>query len=163
MDFTLPGIRGHRRAQGAAEYLVLMAIVLVIALILLVLLMGIPAGHGDVSDTQSKAYWGGVAWPFSIGDNVQVNGTFMFSLANRGTERLVLRKVQIGNITADFGPGWVFKPSGLKNIAISGLAWCNETSYDSYEYNVTFIYDTENIDNRTQIGDKPIVGRCSFP
>ncbi len=162
MDSIL-NIRGVRRAQGAAEYLVLMAIVIVIALIVLVLLMGIPKGQGSVSDRESAAYWTGQAWPFSIGDNVQINGTFMFSLTNRGTERLVLRKIQVGNVTADFGPGWVFKPSGIKNIAISGLAWCDETSYDAYDYNITFTYDTDNIDNRTQIGTKPVSGSCSFP
>ena len=53
------------RAQGATEYLVLLAVVLVIALVAIALLGFFPGMSGDTQETQSKMYWQS-ATPVSI-------------------------------------------------------------------------------------------------
>jgi len=53
------------RAQGATEYLVLLAVVLVIALVAIALLGFFPGMTGDAQETQSKMYWQG-ATPIAI-------------------------------------------------------------------------------------------------
>ena len=151
-----------KKGQGAAEYLVLLAIVLVVALIGIVLIGGMPSIGGEAQDTESKAYWGSVAGPFAISDVVQKGNTLYFSVSNKETERLVLRGVSVDNVSVDFGAGWVFKPQGTKNISISGLTMCNLSNYDSFAYGINFTYDSENIRNHSQIGVKKLVGRCSF-
>ncbi len=45
------------RAQGATEYLVLLAVVLIVALISVALLGFFPGMASDAQETQSKAYW----------------------------------------------------------------------------------------------------------
>ena len=55
------------RAQGATEYLVLLAVVLIIALVSITLLGSFPGTSADNQITQSKAYWQSAA-PVSIVD-----------------------------------------------------------------------------------------------
>jgi len=54
-----------KKGQGATEYLVLLAVVLVIALVALALLGDVFGRSGDVKITSSQAYWSSVA-PLSI-------------------------------------------------------------------------------------------------
>ena len=56
---------GTLRAQGATEYLVLLAVVLIVALVSVALLGFFPGMASDAQITQSQAYWKG-AQPISI-------------------------------------------------------------------------------------------------
>ena len=56
------------RAQGAVEYLVIIGVVLVIALMVISLLGYFPATAGDAAIGQSQLYWRGQATPFTIID-----------------------------------------------------------------------------------------------
>lgn len=151
-----------RKGQGAAEYLILLAIVLVIVLIGIVLLGGFTTGSGDSKNAESRMYWSGSVRPFAINDWAQSGNTVYITLANRENDRLVLRQMVVGNVTADFGAGWVVGPGSNKNISVTGLQACNLNSYDSFSYNVSIYYDTESISNRSEIGIKPLAGKCSF-
>jgi hypothetical protein len=53
------------KAQGATEYLVLLAVVLIVALISVALLGFFPGMAGDAQATQSKIYWSGAS-PIAI-------------------------------------------------------------------------------------------------
>jgi len=53
------------RAQGATEYLVLLAVVLIVALVSVALLGFFPGMASDAQMTQSKAYWSGAS-PIAI-------------------------------------------------------------------------------------------------
>ncbi|MCX6770671.1 MAG: chitobiase/beta-hexosaminidase C-terminal domain-containing protein [Candidatus Micrarchaeota archaeon] len=53
------------RAQGATEYLVIVAAVVFVALVVITLLSGAPGTASDAKVTQSQTYWGAVG-PFSI-------------------------------------------------------------------------------------------------
>ena len=53
------------RGQGATEYLVLLAVVLIIALVAIMLLGYFPGMATDAKITQSSAYWRGEARPFA--------------------------------------------------------------------------------------------------
>jgi hypothetical protein len=55
-----------RAGQGATEYLVLLAVVLIIALVSIALLGFFPGTANDSRMAQSKAYWTGVASPIEI-------------------------------------------------------------------------------------------------
>ena len=75
------------KGQGATEYLVLLAVVLIIALVSVSLLGFFPGLSSDAKITQSDSYWRGEAAPISIQDHsVGGNGTGitgqMFSLDN---------------------------------------------------------------------------------
>ncbi len=154
--------RHFLKGQGAAEYLILLAIVLVVALVGILLLGGFTATGGDARDAQSVQYWSGVATPFAITQWTQIGNTLYMTMANRANDRYILRQIVMGNVTVDLGAGWSVGPQSVKNISISGLQACNQTTYDSFSYNVSFYYDSESISNHSQIGVKPLAGKCSF-
>jgi hypothetical protein len=54
--------------QGATEYLVLLAVVLIVALVSVALLGFFPGMSSDAKITQSQAYWSGQASPFRVKD-----------------------------------------------------------------------------------------------
>ncbi|MFH1306881.1 MAG: hypothetical protein ABIH83_04485 [Candidatus Micrarchaeota archaeon] len=150
------------KGQGAAEYLVLLAMVLVVSLIGIILLGGFGSAGGDTMDAQSKTYWSGVASPFAVVGWMQMGDTIYLKIVNREPIRLILTNITIGNASPDLGAGWTVAPNGEKNISISGLETCNETNYDYFSYNLTFHYSTEHLTGKIQKGERPIAGRCSF-
>ncbi len=147
------------RGQGSVEYLVLLAMVLIVALIGVVLLGGLPIGSGEVARGETLAYWTAVR-PFSITDYAQSGSTVYITLVNRETQRLILQQMQVGNVTGNFSPGWTIGPNSARNISIGGMRPCNATTYTDYEYAVNITYDTADISNRLQVGAKPLIGRC---
>ncbi|MFH0927384.1 MAG: hypothetical protein V1822_02285 [Candidatus Micrarchaeota archaeon] len=153
-----------RKGQGAAEYLILLSIVLIVALIGIVLLGGLTSGNSNSMDSESHAYWSGQARPFAINEWVQIGDTMYMQVENKELARLVLTNIsfdaQMKNLS---GGGWAFGPSSKKNVSLGGFPTCNETTYDSYDYNVVFYYDSEDIPRRTQVGVKSVAGRCAFP
>lgn len=150
------------RGQGASEYLVLIAVALIIALIAIVLLGGFTSTGGGAMDSEAKSYWA-IASPFGITQWVQINDTMYMSVVNRGTNQLVMRQIKLNNVTADLGAGWSWKPGGEKNISVPLLPACTRGGYDSFSYNVTFNYDSFDLPGQSQSGSKPLSGSCTFP
>ena len=150
------------RGQGAAEYLVLLAIVIIVALIAITLLGGFTATSGGAMDNEAKSYWS-IASPFGISQWVQINDTLYMSVVNRGPAQLVMRKVKVGSAIADLGAGWSWKSGGEKNISVGNLTNCTKGMNDAYSYNVTFTYDTFELPGQSQTGSRPVAGSCSFP
>ena len=152
------------KGQGAAEYLILLAMVLIVSLIGIVLLGGFTENGASAMDSESASYWNGVARPFAINSWVQAEDTLYMEVENRGINRFIITNVSISGGMHDLGAGgWVFGPGSKKNISFSGLTRCNKTSYDYYSYNIVFYYDSEDINGKTQAGAKPLAGSCAFP
>ena len=61
------------KGQGATEYLVLLAVVLIIALVSIALLGFFPGIASDAKITQSKSYWSSQT-PFAIVENAVTGG-----------------------------------------------------------------------------------------
>jgi len=148
------------RGQGSAEYLILLAMVLIVALIAVILLGGMPIGTGDTMRSESVAYWTSVR-PFQIPEWVQIDGTFFLTITNRETARLILENISIGNVSYVLNPGWTFGSGTTRNLSISGFRPCNNT-YDEYEYQVNITYSTSDISGQRQTGMKPLSGRCIY-
>ncbi len=150
------------RGQGASEYLVLLAVVLIVALIAIVLLGGFSGTGAAAMDNEVKSYWA-LASPFGITQWVQINNTIYMSVINRGPNQLVMRSVKVGPATANLGAGWSWKPGGEKNMSIGNLTNCTKGMYDAFAYNVTFTYDSFDLPSQSQSGSKPLAGNCVFP
>ncbi|MFN3910145.1 MAG: hypothetical protein ACK4J0_02855 [Candidatus Anstonellaceae archaeon] len=148
------------KGQAAAEYLVLLGVVLIISLIGILLLGGFSDSTATAMETESKTYWSSTR-PFSIVEWVQSNSTLYLNIKNIETKRVILKQVVVGNLTYDLGAGWTFGPNSQKTISISGLTSCSQT-YDYFSYPITFYYDTLDISNLSQKGLKPLAGRCLY-
>jgi len=88
-------------AQGATEYLVLLAVVLIVALVSVALLGFFPGMASDSQLAQSQAYWQGAS-PIAITETNAAASTAVRSVpyirvANRGTYPIRITKVLGGN------------------------------------------------------------------
>ena len=149
---------GMFRGQGATEYLVLLAVVLIVALVSVALLGFFPGMASDARITQSQAYWKGQAKPFSILESSLSGAVGTFSLQNKEAYAVTLTAVQVGggsnsSISVPFGAGEV------KTITVPLNPNC--TSNAVYDLNVTMNYTTWSGISSRQYGTKNIVGKCS--
>lgn len=160
------------KGQASAEYLVLLSMALVLMLILVAILGGFEGSLGSINESESSLYWGDVARPFAITSWGQSGSTLYISVANMGVERLFLRKINIdnvnkanqmsvNNVVADLSPGWAWRAASSKVVSIPGLQECKVNGYDSYAYNISFVYDTININDLKQTGERQLIGYCS--
>ena len=148
---------GIFRGQGATEYLVLLAVVLIVALVSVALLGFFPGMASDARITQSQAYWRGQAKPFAILDASVVGGsTGTFSVQNMEANSNTLTNLTVGtcaNVTSTaFGAGEV------KTLIGSGCA--AGTSGGIYDLAVTITYTTSSgITGAKQYGTKNLIGK----
>ena len=158
------------KGQGATEYLVLLAVVLIIALVSIALLGFFPGLAADAKITQSNTYWRGEARPVSIVEH-------SFNSTGDGTV-IILNNDAAGTITitemsfATTGGTLNGRMAGVGNATASPitLASGQQTSVNvtgaqtgssggTYEYNVVITYKSPNDLTATQYGMKPIVGK----
>ena len=146
-----------KRGQGSTEYLVLLAVALIIALVVIGLLGWFPGLAGGARETQSKTYWKG-ANPFSITD-YKINGTAV-SLAMRNTadSKLTLRDVELDG--SSMNSTNVSFRGGEDKLVTGTLGTTCGSAGTAFEYNVTIVYDSASIPGMRFIGEKPLVGKC---
>jgi len=169
-------IFGQKKGQGATEYLVLLAVVLIVAMVAIALLGFFPGLAGDAKKTQSDAYWRGEARPFAVLEHSQTLDHLTVVLQNVEAEQRSLAFINITGQGATFGSTFnngsenisilnntnQYFPAGEKRtFVITGNANC--TSGSTYEYQVTLIYNNSDntIVNQRQFGAKTLVGKCS--
>ncbi|MCX8163694.1 MAG: hypothetical protein N3D10_04055 [Candidatus Micrarchaeota archaeon] len=150
----------YKKGQGASEYLILLAVVLIIGIIAIALLGGFSDIGSGARETESRQYWKGVVRPFTIQDWAQRGTTFSLTIKNMEPERLIITNITIGNVSYAPSGGISIAGGSTKLISISGFQACNETSYDYFEYPITIIYSSSEISGRIQKGEKPLVGPC---
>jgi len=155
---------GIFRGQGATEYLVLLAVVLIVALVSVALLGFFPGMASDAKITQSQSYWRGQAKPFAILDmsltstaatlsvqNVEATGPYVIAIngiliAGNGTN----------STTQSFAAGEV------KTIVLAGSWGACSTPGTIYDFNATIAYTAPNMPANTgkQFSAKNLVGKC---
>ena len=132
------------KAQGATEYLVLLAVVLIVALVSVALLGFFPGMASDAQMTQSSVYWQS-ATPIAI---VETNAKYMYSatdpnphytvpyllLRNTGSYPIIITKIFAGNQNKSYVWTWGWAPSlamdleyamqpGEEKIVGKGIYW----------------------------------------
>ncbi|VVB98566.1 Uncharacterised protein [uncultured archaeon] len=147
------------RGQASTEYIVILAVVLVVALVVIGLLGQFTGFSTAGLEQQSTAYWQATS-PFSI-QNAKVSGnTVQLDIKNQLTQRLNLTNisfdgVDVGTGARTFAPGQTVTLGGT----ITGF---NCTSAQPYEFTKVIIrYDQGSISGLTQVGDKSLAGKCS--
>ena len=151
---------GIFRGQGATEYLVLLAVVLIVALVSVALLGFFPGMAADARISQSQSYWRGQARPFAILDisinttnatlsvqNMEANGPYTVS-----TNGILINGLGTTTSTA-------FAAGETKTMNVVG-AFTACTSGSVYDYNVTITYTTPNSVTSKQYGTKNLIGKC---
>lgn len=154
----------HTKGQGATEYLVLLAVVLIIALVSIALLGFFPGLAADAKITQSNTYWRGEARPVSIVEHSFGNTTNSMVLLNNdasGTIQITgitLKLSSDKSVAGSYNSTAFYLASGSQttvNMSIVSPGAAGST----YEYDVEITYKTPNNLDATQYGMKPIVGK----
>ncbi|MFA6327866.1 MAG: hypothetical protein WCY41_00275 [Candidatus Micrarchaeia archaeon] len=147
------------RAQGATEYLVIMAVVLLVALIGVSLVGFVPSVTSDAKISQSDEYWRGQARPFGILERtVLANGTVTLVVQNKdaiGTYTMTRLSISSGAYTTatTFGPG------ETKTLRFSGAQAGTAGAYYDFSLNITYTspFGVAGV----QRGTKNVLGRYS--
>src|SRR3989338_920018 len=146
------------KGQGATEYLVLLAVVLMIALVSIALLGFFPGLAGDAKKTQSDSYWKS-SRPFGILEHSQSGATLSLLVQNNDPDLRTITNISAGigfNSTSSIAINGGEKRT--INILNASTSAC--TSGLVYEYNLNITYNSADITGQKQTGTKPIIGKC---
>lgn len=164
------------RGQGAAEYLVTLAAVMLIGIAAISVVSSIYQVSGGAAESESAAYWSAQAAPFQVlesqfGNGLSCDGVpgiftgFKLLLRNSDSQLLALRSVSIGGSQRTF-----CLVGAQANAAVQFGAGQRRTLNVAYPANCTgntisaplsFTYDRSPFTGRAQAGEKPLVARCS--
>ncbi len=127
-----------KKAQTATEYLIILAVVIIIALIIVGVLGGIPGVGRSSSGRASAAYWSSA--DIAITDYAFDGGgdSNVMKMRNNLRNQITVTNVRIGGtdvITAD----QAVNPGETKNMSISSHKDCGESG-DSYSYEIVIDY-----------------------
>jgi hypothetical protein len=157
------------KGQGATEYLVLLAVVLIVAMVAIALLGFFPGITSGAKKSESDTYWRGQTRPFSILEHTQNASTLYLSVQNNEVEVEEMTNISIsgsgmtGHLDVAGGLEDRFFSAGekkLMEVNMSGSC----VSGNIYEYYVNFTYDSggnARMPNQRQIGAKTLMGTCS--
>ncbi|MFN3910012.1 MAG: hypothetical protein ACK4J0_02150 [Candidatus Anstonellaceae archaeon] len=151
---------GFKKGQGASEYLILLAVVLIIGIIAVALLGGFSDIGAGAREKEARQYWAGAVRPFTIQDWAQKGTVFSLTIKNNEPYKLVITNITISNVSYAPSGGLSFAGGGVKTISISGFNACNQTTFDYFEYPVVITYSSSDISGKVQKGEKPLVGPC---
>lgn len=146
------------KAQASVEYLFILGIVLVVALLLGAIMSQFAPAGSESAEQQSRAYWRSTS-PFSI-QGIKVSGNAVsMEIKNEMTQRLNLTSIAFDGV--DIGAAQFFTPGQTLTVTgiVPGFA-CS--AGQPYEFrNVTITYSQGPVSGLTQTGEKPLYGKCS--
>jgi len=148
-----------KRGQVSTEYLVILAVVLVVALIVVALVGGMSPVSTGVSDSQSHNYWLSVA-PVSI-SSWKYSGTALdLTLQNMGGQKVTISQIYIGGSQV-YNTNTTLSVGETKTITATMGSSCGSAGSSFELQNVSITYGKEGVANLIEKGDKSIVGKCS--
>ncbi len=166
----------RRRGQGATEYLVLLAVVLIVAMVGIGLLSYFPGLAGDAQKSQSDAYWRGEARPFMVTDAQQTtSGNLTLAVQNAESDTRLLTYISVygGPVNGGYAPNTseqLFTPGESRiysiPIFVGGAAVspsnpaCTAGSAYAYYINFTYTNGEGTISGQKQFGAKTLNGKC---
>jgi hypothetical protein len=121
----------YRKAQTATEYLIILAVVVVIALIVIGVLGGIPFIGGGAATNANKAALLGESISISQ-HSVGCDETIIF-LKNQKPDAIQIQNITLGDITCLLEPvsNPLLKPGESKKLYCRGYLDCTKSSYDA--------------------------------
>ena len=149
---------GMFRGQGATEYLVLLAVVLIVALVSVALLGFFPGMASDARITQSQSYWRGQARPFAIIENSMTGTTGTLVIQNmeaNGPYTITASGLGVGIAACTNTTAFTFGAGQTQTIT---LASCTAgTSGAVYDLGVNISYTTPNGVTSKEYGTKKMI------
>ena len=145
------------KAQVSTEYLVILAVVLVVALVVVALVGGITPVSSGVTESQSKNYWQATA-PISL-KGWKYGGTNLeLIVQSMEGSQIIITGISIEG-TPVMSSNTSLTVGESKSISMTMPNSCGSGNFELS--NVTFTYSKSSVSGLYQRGDKAIVGKCS--
>jgi len=147
-----------KKAQAATEYLIILAVVVIIALIVIGVLGGFPGMTRGISERDSASYWSGA----DIGVtryNIPVSGNATLVFRNNKNFQVKLQNITIGSTTFTLSDTTVAPgaSAAFSNVTVT----CGGTAGSTYSLDTSITYkDAQYSTLYTITGEKPLVGMC---
>jgi len=148
-----------KKGQVSTEYLVILAIVLVIALVVVYLVGGFAGMGAGTIETQSMQAWGAAA-PFSITILKQSGNLLQLELRNNDVDTLALTDITMDGASV-FSANTTFTSGEKKVVVATTSTNCGSAGTSFTHENVVLTYNKGAIAGKTQVGAKPLIGKCS--
>lgn len=149
------------RGQATIEYLVLLVVVLIIALVIFGFMGWIPEMAGSLRERQARMYWSSM-WPLAIKDYKVSNTTgITVLLQNLADSKITITGIYSGTSGGSPSPsGYQLLPGESKQFTQSSIG-CTGTGTQYEISNVSITYNVVGgITGQTERGDQPIIGKC---
>lgn len=163
-----------RKGQGATEYIIVLAIVLIVALVVVALLGFFPGFSADTQVSQSSSYWQSTR-PFAITASQQYTAgltgqNVTLVITNNDPKQLVITSVNLTSIPGGYQAwnttSFTFAPGDTQTVMVFNttnmlLADCNTRSGKYNSYNVSFTYNMDQLTGKKQVGQKALSVSCT--
>ena len=148
----------RRKAQGATEYLIVLAVVVIIALVVVVAMGGIPGIGKGVTGRAVLAYWSTA--DVAITDyTISASGTDTIIVKNNRRRQIVLNDVMVNGV--DLENSTTTLAAGSSHTYSGAVDACTEGN--AFDYEVSIYYQdskTSGYYNHTGDGSK-LEGTCA--
>ncbi|NYZ74546.1 class III signal peptide-containing protein [Candidatus Micrarchaeota archaeon] len=148
-----------KKGQVSTEYLVILAVVLVIALVVVYLVGGFAGMGAGTTETQSQQAWGTAA-PFSITILKQSGTTLEMEIQNNDVDKLILTDITMDNVSV-LATNTSFTSGEKKVLNATTAASCGIPGSAFSHQNVRITYTKGAIIGKTEFGIRPLMGKCS--
>ncbi|MDD5340022.1 MAG: class III signal peptide-containing protein [Candidatus ainarchaeum sp.] len=149
-----------KKGQVSTEYLVILAIVLVVALVVVYLVGGFAGMGVGTMETQSMQAWGTAA-PLAMTSWKQSGTSLQLEIQNNDVDTLVLTAVSMDGASVGLAANTTFTSGEKKVITVTTATTCGAAGTAFTHENVVLTYNKGQITGKTQTGVRPIVGKCS--
>ncbi len=136
-----------------------MAIVLVVALVVVYLVGGFAGMGAGTMETQSMQAWGTAA-PFAITILKQSGTTLELEMRNNDVSTLVLTAISMDGASV-FSSNTTFTSGEKKVVTATVATACGAAGSDFSHENVIITYNKGGITGKTEVGSRPLMGKCS--
>ncbi len=147
-----------KKGQVSTEYLVILAIVLVVALVVVYLVGGFAGMGAGTMQTQSMQAWGTAA-PLAITSWQQHTTALQLQVQNNDVNQLTLTGISMDGASV-YSTNTTFASGQSQVVTVTVAAACTSGSPFTHQ-NVIITYNKGGIAGETETGIRPIIGTCS--
>lgn len=147
----------NKKGQGTTEYLIILAVIIVIALVVAGVMGWFPGMSGQINESQSKTYWTTTS-PIALGSWKLASTGAQFDLKNMGTDKLTVTGMTVNSVDVN---GLSILLTAGANALTANMPTVTCTTGQPYSYDVVITYNVDGgITGNKLTGSKPIVGTC---
>ena len=146
-----------KKGQGTTEYLIILAVIIVIALVVAGVMGWFPGMSSLVSESQSKVFWT-TTTPITLVNWKLASTGAQFDMKNAGTDKLLVTGLNVNGVDVN---GLAITLTAGANAQTANLPTITCTATQQYQYDVVITYDVVGgLTGNKLTGLKPIVGTC---